>query len=95
MRIRFNDRVDPFYGYCFCCSSLFQLQMLKHMRGAAVLHFFPSQVSDFWIVCPPVPRQKMLANRIRARLAALEARKAKILQIREKIDTVVLSALAK
>jgi restriction endonuclease S subunit len=94
MRIRFNDRIDPEFGYYFCCSALFQFQVEKCKRGMGnMTNFFPSQLLTFWIACPSMKRQKQIAQRVRDVLASLEAEKAQVKQLRDTIDTTVLQSV--
>lgn len=94
MRIRFTKRVDPFFGYCVGCSSLFQSQIRKHQRGAAVPNFFPIQMKEFLFPCPPEPVQASIAEKILGALDGMETQKAEVMKIREDIEQVIMGTLS-
>ena len=93
MRIRFNNRIDPFFGYCVCCSSLFQSQIKKHKRGAAVPNFFPIQMREFWFPCPQKSEQLAISERVGAALGAMDLQRVELGNVREEIDGAIREAV--
>jgi restriction endonuclease S subunit len=93
MRIRFNGRIDPFFGYCVCCSSLFQSQIKKHKRGAAVPNFFPIQMREFFFPCPQKSKQFAISEKVRAALGAMDLQRVELGHFREEIDRAIRDAV--
>lgn len=94
MRVRFNEHILPEFGYHFCCSKLFQLQVEKVKRGMGnMTNFFPSQIVDFWIACPDLHRQMEIAERCRGGLNAMDDQRSDVQRLRNEIDQVVWEAI--
>ncbi|MEH1915312.1 restriction endonuclease subunit S [Nostoc sp.] len=94
MRVRFNQRILPEFGYYFCCSKLFHLQVEKLKRGMGnMTNFFPGQLLRFWIACPSPERQKDIVERVRIALDEFDAQRDEVERLRNEIDAVVLRSL--
>jgi restriction endonuclease S subunit len=93
MRVRFNDRMNPRFGWFFFRSVMFQAQMHRELRGSSLPNIFPPQVERMHVVTCKRQRQDELAAQITTALNTLDAHRAAIDAKRKEIDKLIDTAI--
>jgi restriction endonuclease S subunit len=99
MRLRFNARMNPLFGWLYFRSVIFQAQLFREIMGASLPNVFPGQVERLLVVSCDRSRQDDLVKSIMADLKKQADAKQninnKINEIQVAIESEVLAELQK